>query len=97
MPQRAGAALLGLDRLAALPAVPLAHPLWVADDLRIVSGNRELAGKVMSRLRILDPAPGPLAVVGDQDDGRRCHRRGRFDEGFHTAPGAGELLQVRGV
>lgn len=89
LPERARAGLA-----LAVAAAPVAHPLWIADDLRVVRGNRQLAGQVVSGLRVLDPAAGPLSVVCDKHNGRRGHRGGRFDEGLHTASGPGEVFQV---
>ena len=79
--------------LAAL--VVVAHPLRVADQLRRRRpGCRAGGANRRAASGLGDPAPGPLAVVRDEQHRRLGHGRPRLEERLDAAPGLDELLKM---
>ena len=85
---------VGLEPGLLAPAVVLPHPRRVADHRGVVRRDAVLVGEPVRPLHRRDPAPGPLAVVGDQDHGDVADRRARLDEPLDPAAGGRELAQV---
>ena len=63
-----------------LAAVVVAHPLRDADDGGVVRRDLVLVAELVRPVDRRDPAPGPLAVVGDQQQGHVADRGARLDE-----------------
>ena len=78
-----------------LSGVVVAHALRVADELDVVDRDLELAGELARAVRTADPAPGPLAVLGDEQHRRVRHGGARLHERLHPVVRGGPLAQVR--
>ena len=100
LPLAEAGASAGIVRAAAvvdpsLSSGPLAHPGRVPDHGRVVRGDTQLAGEVVSSPSACHPTAGPLAVVSDEHDGRIGHRRARLDdERLDPASRPGEVAEV---
>ena len=84
----------GLRDPALLAPVVLAHPLRDADHRGVVRRDLVLVAELVGPPHRRHPATGPLAVVGDQQQGHVADRCARLDEALDPAAAAHELVQV---
>ena len=77
-----------------LEPVVVAHPLRDADQPGVVRRDAVAVGELVRPLHRRDPPPGPLAVVGDQQQRHVGDRRARLDEALDTAAAPDEVEQV---
>ena len=80
-----------------MPGVPVAHPLGITDDRRVVGRDAELVGELVGHPGVSHAAPGPLTGAGDEDHGGRGDGGGGLDERLDTGVVARERLEVSDV
>ena len=76
--------------------VVVAHPLRIADDGRVVSGDLQMFCERVRPLRRRHDAPGPLAVERHQQQRGLGDSGLGLDEGLHAATGPDELREMGG-
>ena len=80
--------------LLGLAPVVLPHARGDADQRRVVGRDAVAVGEVVGPLHRGDASPGPLPVVGHQQEGHVGDGRARLDEPLDTAVTGDELRQV---